>query len=74
MIDALTSRVQRIQTAVVRATLAPLLVKVGLFGCLLFAVAVAVPFDLLVSRYGVPLLLVAALPAIAPRGAASSNL
>ncbi len=70
MIDALAARVRGFQTVITRATLEPLLVRIGVFGALAFAVAVAVPFDLLVSRYGVPLLLVAALPAIAPRGAA----
>jgi hypothetical protein len=70
VIDALNDRLDRIRTVVTRATLEPLLVRVGLFGCLLLAIAVAVPFGLLATRYGLPLLLVAALPAFAPRSAA----
>lgn len=72
MIDILTDRLQRVQTVVTRATLEPLLVRIGVFGALVLAMSVAVPFELLVTRYGVPLLLVAVIPAFAPRGAAPS--
>jgi hypothetical protein len=72
VIDALTARLQRVQTVVARATLEPLLVRIGVFGALVLALTVAVPFELLVTRYGLPLLLVAAIPAFAPRGAATT--
>jgi len=72
VIDALTARLQRVQTVVARATLEPLLVRIGVFGVLVLAMTVAVPFELLVTRYGLPLLLVAAIPAFAPRGAATT--
>jgi hypothetical protein len=69
VIDALAIRVRNARTVVVRATLAPLLVRVAVFACLAAAVAAAFPADVLLTRFGAPLLLVALVPAVAPRGA-----
>jgi hypothetical protein len=69
VIDALAVRLGNARTVIVRATLAPLLVRLAVFGCLAAAVAVALPPDVLLTRFGAPLLLIAVLPAVAPRGA-----
>jgi hypothetical protein len=69
VIDALTTRVRNARTVVERATLVPLLVRLAVFGCLVAAVAAAFPADVLLTRFGLPLLLLAVLPAVAPRGA-----
>lgn len=70
MIDAITHRVERVQTLLTRATLAPLLVRFGIFLSTLVGFAVAYPVEIFVGRGLGVLVIVAALPALAPRGAA----
>ena len=68
MLDGLTRWLDRAKSKVARATLVPLLVRVGIAASVLLAVAVAWPPSLVLSRY-VPLLgLVAVWPAVATRG------
>jgi len=55
-----------------RATLLPLLVRVGIFLCAMFGFAVAYPPELLGGRLLLPLILVAAAPALLPRGGAGT--
>jgi hypothetical protein len=68
MLDSLTARLERIQRALRRATIAPLLVRLGIALCLLLAMVVAWPPELAFGRLGPLLYLVALYPAIAPRG------
>lgn len=68
MITAVRDRVETVRTVLTRATLAPVLLRAALGGTVLLAFVVAYPVELLVSRLGVALLLVALLPALAPRG------
>ncbi len=68
MIAALTDRVRRVRTVATRATLTPLLLRCGVFLCALAAFTVAYPAPVLASRVTGVLLLVAALPALWPRG------
>jgi hypothetical protein len=60
-------RIQSMYVAVTRVTLAPLLVRCGIFLSALAAVALAYPVAVLTSRFGGLLLLVAVLPAVAPK-------
>jgi len=57
------------RTVLTRAALAPLLVRGGILLAALLAYAVAYPPQILVNRGAFLLVLVAALPAVAPRGA-----
>jgi len=68
MLDSLTARVERIQRAFSRATVAPFLVKLGIALCFLLAMVVAWPAALAFGRIGALLYLVALYPAIVPRG------
>jgi hypothetical protein len=70
MIDALANRVRGAATVVSRATLTPVLVRAGIFACLALAIILAFPVEVVSTRYLAPLMLVALLPAFAPRGAA----
>jgi hypothetical protein len=63
-------RVHAIRTVAARATVAPLLVRVGVFLSALLAFTFAYPAEILAGRPLLLLLLAAALPALAPRGAA----
>jgi hypothetical protein len=72
MFGAVTGRIQRARVAAGRATMAPLLVRVGIFGCGALAMLVAYPTDVTASQLVALLLVVAALPAFAPRGRAGS--
>ena len=72
MIDSITNRFRAAQTAVARATLAPLLVRVGVFVAFFAATFFAFPASAFVGRTLAALVLVAALPAIAPRGATTT--
>ncbi|MDG4763839.1 hypothetical protein O7632_06905 [Solwaraspora sp. WMMD406] len=65
---AVRDRVETVRTVFTRATLAPVLLRAALGATVLLAFAVAYPVEVLVSRVGVALLLVAVLPALAPRG------
>ena len=61
-------QVQRLRTAVVRFTPGPLLVRAGTFVTGLGALLTAYPADLVSSRMVLALMLLAAMPMIAPRG------
>lgn len=64
--------IARIRAAVTRVTLVPLLVRGGVFLSVLLAYVCAYPVELLTGR-ALPLLVaVAALPAVAPRGRATT--
>jgi hypothetical protein len=67
MISSIADRVRGIQTAVGRTALAPLLVRGGIFLSALIAFAVAYPARLLLGRPLGLLVIVALLPAVAPR-------
>jgi hypothetical protein len=68
VLDRATNRLDRMQRAVSRATLVPLLVKFGVAASFAAAVGVAWPPVIVLSQFVLPLLLVAAYPAFAPRG------
>jgi hypothetical protein len=68
VLDALTDRIERIRRTLRRATIVPLLVRVGIALCFLLAMAVAWPAVLVFGRPGALLYLVAIYPAFAPRG------
>ena len=68
MLDAITQRLERAWTAVGRATLVPMLVRFGIALCLVLAMSVAWPAELVGSRYMLLLFVVAIYPAFAPRG------
>ena len=68
MLDLITDRLDRARTVIRRATLVPLLVRVGIALFLILAAGVAWPAELVTGRYAVPLYLLAAYPAVAPRG------
>jgi hypothetical protein len=68
MLDGLAARVTRMQVAIARATLVPLLVKAGIAVSFVAAMMVAWPQTIVLSQYFVILLAVAAYPAFAPRG------
>ncbi|MDG4821016.1 hypothetical protein O7635_04005 [Asanoa sp. WMMD1127] len=74
MIGALTDRLRRLQTTVTRATLVPLLVRVGIFAAFVAAMGFAFPPALFFGRTVAALIVVAALPALAPRGATTTLL
>jgi hypothetical protein len=57
---------------VTRATLVPFVVRLGVFAALLGALAVTLPPSVIEIRTALPLLLVAALPALAPRGSVTT--
>jgi hypothetical protein len=68
VLDAVTTRLDRARTVLRRATLVPLLIRIGIALFLVLAMSVAWPAELVAGRYGLPLLLLALYPAIAPRG------
>jgi hypothetical protein len=55
VLDVVIERLDRARTVLRRATLVPLLVRVGIALFLILAVGVAWPAELVTSRYGVPL-------------------
>lgn len=74
MIEAITGRFRRLQTTVTRATMIPLLIRVALFAAFLAAMGFAFPPALFFGRTVAALVVVAALPALAPRGATTTLL
>jgi hypothetical protein len=74
VLTALTGRLERAQTTVRRATLAPLLVRCAIFLCGVLALVVAYPSELVASQLLAVLLVAAAVPAFAPRGRAATVL
>jgi hypothetical protein len=68
MLDSIAARITRMQVAIARATLIPLLVKAGIAVSFVAAMAVAWPEAVVQSQWVIVLLPVAAYPAIAPRG------
>ncbi|SNS89657.1 hypothetical protein SAMN05421812_102266 [Asanoa hainanensis] len=74
MIGALMQKFRRLQTTITRATMVPLLIRVGLFAAFLAAMAFAFPPALFFGRTVAALVVVAALPALAPRGATTTLL
>lgn len=69
MISSMVERVRSIHRTVTRVTLGPLLVRCGVFLSALLALVLAYPVEVLTGRAAGPLLLVAVLPALAPRRA-----
>ncbi|MEV4533741.1 hypothetical protein AB0J82_07910 [Asanoa sp. NPDC049518] len=74
MIGALTQRFRRLHTTITRATMVPLLIRVGGFAAFLAAMGFAFPPALFFGRTVAALVLVAALPALAPRGVTTTLL
>jgi hypothetical protein len=70
MLDAITARIDRSRRAVSRATLMPLMIRLGIALSFLLAIVVAWPVEIAVSRYLAFLFAVALYPAVAPRGRA----
>ncbi len=70
MLESLTARLDRGRRVVGRATLMPLLVRIGIALSFLLAMFVAWPVEVAAGRYLVILFVVALYPAIAPRGRA----
>jgi hypothetical protein len=68
MFDVVSTRAKRARTAAGRATLAPLLTRAGIFLCGLMALSVAYPTDVVASELLLALLVIALIPALAPRG------
>jgi hypothetical protein len=68
VLNPVTARLERARVAIGRATLAPLLVRLGIALCFLLATNVAWPQAVVTSRYALPLYAVAVYPAFAPRG------
>jgi hypothetical protein len=67
MIASITARLQSIQTAIVRTTLAPMLVRFGIFASTLIAFVLAFPPRLMIGQLFGLLVVVAVLPAVLPR-------
>ncbi|MEV4618864.1 hypothetical protein AB0J74_09195 [Asanoa sp. NPDC049573] len=74
MIGALTGRFRAAQLAVTRATLIPLLVRSAVFVAFLAAMGFAFPPAIFFARTVAALVVVAAIPAFAPRGAITTLL
>ncbi|MEV0714357.1 hypothetical protein [Asanoa sp. NPDC050611] len=74
MIGAMMGSFRRLHTKVTRATLIPLLVRVAIFAAFLAAMGFAFPPPLFFGRTVAALVVVAAIPALAPRGAATTLL
>jgi len=68
VLDGLTRRLDRAKTKVARATLVPLMVRVGIAGSFQLALLVAWPPSISMSKYAPLLFLVALWPAVATRG------
>jgi hypothetical protein len=68
VLELITARLDRARTVLTRAALTPLLVRSGIAVCLVLAMGVAWPAELVSSRYVLPLFVVAVYPAVAPRG------
>jgi hypothetical protein len=68
VLGGLTARLERAQVRIQRATLVPLLVRVGIALSFVLATAVAFPAAIVTGRWMVPLFLIALWPAFAPRG------
>lgn len=64
----ISDQVQRLRSAVLRVTPGPLLVRAGVFVTGLGALLTAYPAELVASRMVTALVLLAAIPVIAPRG------
>jgi hypothetical protein len=74
MLGDLTERLHRLLVVARRATLAPLLVRCGIFLSGLLALMVAFPTAVVASQFLVLLVIAAAVPALAPRGRAGTAL
>jgi hypothetical protein len=72
MIEALSERFRRAYVIVTSATLVPVVVRLAVFAALLGALAVTMPPSVIEPRTVLPLLLVAAVPALAPRGSTTT--
>jgi hypothetical protein len=72
VLGALTERLDRARTTARRATLTPLLVRFAVFLGGLLSLVVAYPSDLVAGRLLAVLVVVAAVPAFAPRGRAAT--
>ena len=68
MLNGLTERIERGRKAIDRATLLPFLVRCGIALSLVLAMSVGWPVEVTAGRYLVILFVVAAYPALAPRG------
>jgi hypothetical protein len=74
MIGALAQKFRRAQTKITRATLVPLLVRFGVFVAFLAAMGFAFPPAVFFAQGVAGLVLVAAIPAVAPRGVTTTLL
>ena len=72
MLGAVTARLHRARTVASRATTTPLLVRCAIAICGVLAVAVAYPAQLLATEYAGLVVVLAALPAVLPRGRAAT--
>jgi hypothetical protein len=68
VLESVTRRLAGARVAMARATLVPLLVRIGVALCLVLAMSVAWPQAVVTSRVMVLLFAVAVYPAVAPRG------
>ncbi len=68
MLETITARLQRLRAAAGRATLVPVLVRLGIALCFVLAMSVAWPQAVVTSRLMALLCVVAVHPAFAPRG------
>jgi hypothetical protein len=69
LVDDLVDQIRRVRSAMRRATVVPALVRGGVFLATLAALFTAYPSEIVAGRGLIPLAAVAALPALAPRGA-----
>ncbi|MEU6020418.1 hypothetical protein [Micromonospora sp. NBC_01739] len=67
MIGSLTGRIRTLQTVASRIALAPVLIRLGIFVSSLAGLLLAYPAEVVAGQALLPLLAVAALPALAPR-------
>lgn len=72
MLGGVTKRIDRAQRSLHRVTPMPLLVRSAIALCGVLAVGVAYPVELVTTRYVLPSLVLAVLPALLPRGRATS--
>jgi len=68
VLDTITARLERLRVAAGRATLVPVLVRLGIALCFVLAMSVAWPQAVVASRFMALLFVVAVYPAVAPRG------
>ena len=68
LVDSITTRLERARVALGRATLVPLLIRLGIALSFVLAMTVAWPQAVVASRVMTLLFVVAVYPAVAPRG------